>query len=116
MQCNPLLQTDLLHCDGMLLCCRAPLRGQRLLTVRSRSGETEDTTIADLVVGLGTGQIKTGAPCRYCHAIRFAVPALWVWVQCFLCQRRFKCVVSSPREGRVRAAELLQVWLLEEAV
>jgi len=29
-----------------------------------RSGETEDTFIADLVVGLGTGQIKTGAPCR----------------------------------------------------
>lgn len=27
-------------------------------------GETEDTTIADLVVGLRTGQIKTGAPCR----------------------------------------------------
>lgn len=29
-----------------------------------RSGETEDTFIADLVVGLSTGQIKTGAPCR----------------------------------------------------
>lgn len=29
-----------------------------------RSGETEDTTIADLAVALGTGQIKTGAPCR----------------------------------------------------
>lgn len=29
-----------------------------------RSGETEDTTIADLAVGFGTGQIKTGAPCR----------------------------------------------------
>jgi enolase len=29
-----------------------------------RSGETEDTTIADLAVGLGTGQIKAGAPCR----------------------------------------------------
>jgi enolase len=29
-----------------------------------RSGETEDTTIADLAVGLCTGQIKTGAPCR----------------------------------------------------
>ena len=29
-----------------------------------RSGETEDTTIADLAVGLNTGQIKTGAPCR----------------------------------------------------
>ena len=32
--------------------------------VSHRSGETEDTTIADLAVGLGTGQIKTGAPCR----------------------------------------------------
>ncbi|GAA5804325.1 enolase [Helicostylum pulchrum] len=32
--------------------------------VSHRSGETEDTTIADLVVGLRTGQIKTGAPCR----------------------------------------------------
>ena len=29
-----------------------------------RSGETEDTTIADLAVALGCGQIKTGAPCR----------------------------------------------------
>merc|ERR1719230_2413534 len=29
-----------------------------------RSGETEDTFIADFAVGLGTGQIKTGAPCR----------------------------------------------------
>ena len=29
-----------------------------------RSGETEDTTIADLCVGLCTGEIKTGAPCR----------------------------------------------------
>ena len=32
--------------------------------VSHRSGETEDTFIADLVVGLGTGQIKSGAPCR----------------------------------------------------
>jgi len=32
--------------------------------VSHRSGETEDTTIADLAVGLGTGQIKAGAPCR----------------------------------------------------
>jgi enolase len=29
-----------------------------------RSGETEDCYIADLAVGLSTGQIKTGAPCR----------------------------------------------------
>jgi enolase len=32
--------------------------------VSHRSGETEDAFIADLVVGLETGQIKTGAPCR----------------------------------------------------
>jgi len=32
--------------------------------VSHRSGETEDTTIADLVVALGCGQIKSGAPCR----------------------------------------------------
>jgi len=32
--------------------------------VSHRSGETEDTTIADLVVGLGTGQIKTGSLSR----------------------------------------------------
>eukprot|EP00178_Gracilaria_changii_P016072 TRINITY_DN4538_c0_g1_i1.p1 TRINITY_DN4538_c0_g1~~TRINITY_DN4538_c0_g1_i1.p1 ORF type:complete len:446 (-),score=94.18 TRINITY_DN4538_c0_g1_i1:568-1905(-) len=32
--------------------------------VSHRSGETEDTFIADLCVGLGTAQIKTGAPCR----------------------------------------------------
>jgi enolase len=32
--------------------------------VSHRSGETEDTTIADLAVGLNTGLIKSGAPCR----------------------------------------------------
>jgi enolase len=32
--------------------------------VSHRSGETEDTTIADLVVGMCTGQIKTGSLCR----------------------------------------------------
>ena len=32
--------------------------------ISHRSGETEDTTISDLAVGLGVGQIKTGAPCR----------------------------------------------------
>jgi enolase len=33
--------------------------------VSHRSGETGDTTIADLAVGLNTGFIKAGAPCRY---------------------------------------------------
>jgi enolase len=32
--------------------------------ISHRSGETEDATIADVVVALNTGQIKTGAPCR----------------------------------------------------
>ena len=32
--------------------------------ISHRSGETEDTTISHLVVGLGTGQIKTGSMCR----------------------------------------------------
>jgi len=32
--------------------------------VSHRSGETEDATIADLVVAINAGQIKTGAPCR----------------------------------------------------
>merc|ERR1712113_382763 len=32
--------------------------------VSHRSGETEDTFIADLTVALGTGHLKTGAPCR----------------------------------------------------
>ena len=32
--------------------------------ISHRSGETEDTTIADLAVAINAGQIKTGAPCR----------------------------------------------------
>jgi enolase len=32
--------------------------------ISHRSGETEDTTIADLSVAVNSGQIKTGAPCR----------------------------------------------------
>jgi len=32
--------------------------------ISHRSGETEDTTIADLAVALSAGQIKAGAPCR----------------------------------------------------
>ena len=32
--------------------------------ISHRSGETEDTFISDLAVGVNAGQIKTGAPCR----------------------------------------------------
>lgn len=39
-------------------------RARMTAVVSHRSGETDDTTIADLVVGVNAGQIKTGAPCR----------------------------------------------------
>jgi len=39
-------------------------RARYTAVVSHRSGETEDTTIADLVVATNAGQIKTGAPCR----------------------------------------------------
>ncbi|BFZ23511.1 hypothetical protein BsWGS_26549 [Bradybaena similaris] len=44
--------------------CRMAQKAGWGVMVSHRSGETEDTFIADLVVGLATGQIKTGAPCR----------------------------------------------------
>lgn len=37
---------------------------QMTAVISHRSGETEDTFIADLAVAVGAGQIKTGAPCR----------------------------------------------------
>jgi len=40
------------------------LRAGYTCVVSHRSGETEDSTISDLAVGLNLGQIKTGAPCR----------------------------------------------------
>jgi len=46
--------------EAVELCHRA---GWRAVTSH-RSGETEDSTIADLAVALNTGQIKTGAPAR----------------------------------------------------
>lgn len=44
--------------------CKLAQSGGWGVMVSHRSGETEDTFIADLVVGLCAGQIKTGAPCR----------------------------------------------------
>uniref|UniRef100_A0AAQ5YI78 phosphopyruvate hydratase n=1 Tax=Amphiprion ocellaris TaxID=80972 RepID=A0AAQ5YI78_AMPOC len=49
--------------ESMRACKMAQENGWGVM-VSHRSGETEDTFIADLVVGLCTGQIKTGAPCR----------------------------------------------------
>jgi enolase len=47
-----LAAVDLAHRNGMAA------------VMSHRSGESEDTTIADLAVATGVGQIKTGAPCR----------------------------------------------------
>uniref|UniRef100_A0A2K5IV88 phosphopyruvate hydratase n=1 Tax=Colobus angolensis palliatus TaxID=336983 RepID=A0A2K5IV88_COLAP len=49
--------------ESLQACKLAQANGWGVM-VFHRSGETEDTFIADLVVGLCTGQIKTGAPCR----------------------------------------------------
>jgi len=43
---------------------RTAMSSQYSVVTSHRSGETEDTTIADLAVALDCGQIKTGAPCR----------------------------------------------------
>lgn len=43
---------------------RFALRNSYSTVISHRSGETEDTTIADLAVAVNAGQIKTGAPCR----------------------------------------------------
>lgn len=66
--------------------------------VSHRRGETEDSFIADLCVGLATGQIKAGAPCRgerlakYNQVICY-IPSVWslFHVQCetiYLCDNK----------------------------
>jgi enolase len=45
-------------------CIRLAQRNGLTTIISHRSGETEDTTIAHLAVAVGSGQIKTGAPCR----------------------------------------------------
>ena len=39
--------------------------------ISHRSGETEDTTIADIAVAINAGQIKTGAPCRTDRVVKY---------------------------------------------
>ena len=45
-------------------CIELAKQGGYKTIISHRSGETEDTFIADLVVAVNAGQIKTGAPCR----------------------------------------------------
>jgi len=50
---------------------RTAMSSQYAVVTSHRSGETEDTTIADLAVALDCGQIKTGAPCRGERAAKY---------------------------------------------
>jgi enolase len=47
-----------------LECVRLAQRAAYTTVISHRSGETEDNTIADIVVGTNAGQIKAGAPAR----------------------------------------------------
>ncbi len=47
-----------------LAACKLAYDNDYTVMVSHRSGETADTTIADIAVGVCSGQIKTGAPCR----------------------------------------------------
>lgn len=58
--------------------------------VSHRSGETEDTTIADLAVAMGSGQIKTGSVCR---SERTAKYNRLLWIETFLAGEGF---VENP--------------------
>ncbi len=100
--------------------------------ISHRSGETEDTTIADVAVATNAGQIKTGAPCRsdrvakYNQLLRIeeelgdravypgwgafpdAVRSRWSWfasaaIRWRRCPARSRAARrSSPRSGRLR--------------
>ena len=52
-------------------CVRMATSSAYTSVISHRSGETEDTTIADLVVAVGCGQIKTGAPARTDRVAKF---------------------------------------------
>src|SRR5581483_2806512 len=52
-------------------CVRLATSSAYTAVISHRSGETEDTTIADLAVAVGCGQIKTGAPARTDRVAKF---------------------------------------------
>ena len=52
------------HADGNAGNIDVAKKNNYTTVISHRSGETEDTTIADIAVGTNAGQIKTGAPCR----------------------------------------------------
>lgn len=65
--------------------------------ISHRSGETENTLIADLVVALGTGQIKTGAPARSERVAKYNA-LLRIEYVCHLCFPKIFIVNTLHRE------------------
>lgn len=69
--------------------------------ISHRSGETENTFIADLAVGLGVGELKTGAPARservakYNTLLRIEYGRFFLWM--------FKLLIEcAERSSRIR--------------
>lgn len=56
-----------------------------------RCGETEDSFIADLSVGLSTGQIKAGAPCRGERLAKYNQVNFYIYLPC----PRFFCLSAA---------------------
>ena len=67
-----------------------------------RSGETEDTTIADLAVALNTCQIKTGAPSRTERVAKYN--------QLLTHRRRAWRSGSISGHGRIQRKQLIYLW------
>lgn len=72
--------------------------------VSHRSGETESTIIADLVVALGTGQIKTGAPARSERVAKCVLshfpgcnPLSYPFADCYM-KRRYNTLLRIEEE------------------
>lgn len=71
--CNSLLlkMTDVGCVSDALQVAKLAYDAGWSVVVSSRPGETEDSFIADLALGLATGQIKAGAPCRSEHIAKY---------------------------------------------
>ena len=61
---NPHKQAEQLTLSETIAAIKMANAAKMTCVISHRSGETEDTTIAHFVVGLGCGQIKTGSLCR----------------------------------------------------
>jgi len=67
--------------------------------VSHRSGETENTFIADLVVALGTGQIKTGAPARSERVAKYNALLRIEYVTLYAYPSRYTVLTPVPQKG-----------------